>query len=826
MKSQVAKGFRFLLLSMSIFLILIGILAAQQPTAPPPSPAAEEPASKHTLADLAPLASELADRLTDLERNIAAGFDITAVTGSLEQMRTDLKAISGRLEKLKASKTYGAAQLAEQRRAINDREDSFTGLTERLTEEISQLVLLRNSWSEEKKRWSEFRSSLPKDVPLSTVKPAFSKAEESIGTALRLINQQLQPMLAAQQEAGDLQTRLHKLAVEVDALLLAVRADVWQKTAPSMLSPGYYAAFDKTLWSELRKGPRVAPWPGWQFFAHNGWVIFLQVLFAAVISIGILRSRKFLEGNKRWEFLAHRPFAAGFLVGVSTLMWLYKPLPAIWDTACVAVISIATARLAGVLFAVAWKRRLIYGLILLNITINVFQILGLPLPLFRLFIFCVSCVGLPLCIWRSMASVRRGDSALYTWTLRLGGIVFILVLAAELGGYSALASRLLESSTSTILILLLAWILMLLARGGLELAANSSQFQKVPFLSSRADTIVRRFALFTNVIIATMFFAFILMSWGLYESHLGAIEGVFSLGFSVGSWRISAGLVLTAAAVLYGSFLASWAVQAALMEGALSRLDIDTGIQFSVAKLVHYGLIFLGFLAALAALGVDLKNITIIGGALGVGIGFGLQTVVNNFVCGLILLFERPIKVGDYIEYTGQWAEVKKIGLRSTIVGTFDRADIVVPNSTLITNDVINWTRSDRLARIRLPIGVAYGSDVPLVMQILLECSEENPGLMRLPAPKVYFLGFGESALNFELRVHLSDIDNWYPVQTELLQEIDRRFRESGVKIPFPQRHLHVQSAAGSPTSTLTPLEDERPGLAVLSSKKSDEEDQ
>ena len=223
---------------------------------------------------------------------------------------------------------------------------------------------------------------------------------------------------------------------------------------------------------------------------------------------------------------------------------------------------------------------------------------------------------------------------------------------------------------------------------------------------------------------------------------------------------------------------------------------------------------------ALATLGVDLKNITIIGGALGVGIGFGLQTIVNNFICGIILLFERPIKVGDYIELGGQWAEIKKIGLRATSVQTFDRADIVVPNSDLITNQVTNWTRTDRLARIRIPVVVAYGSDVTLVMKVLLECVKENPSVIQSPEPRVYFLRFGESSLDFQLRVYLTDIDNWYPVQSEILQEIDRKFRLEGIEIPFPQRDLHLRSVDETAASTFLRPESQRPGLAINTEDK------
>ena len=153
---------------------------------------------------------------------------------------------------------------------------------------------------------------------------------------------------------------------------------------------------------------------------------------------------------------------------------------------------------------------------------------------------------------------------------------------------------------------------------------------------------------------------------------------------------------------------------------------METGVRVSIAKLVHYVFIFVGFVLALLALGFEFTKLTIMLSALGVGIGFGLQGIVNNFVSGLILLFERPVRVGDTIELEGRWAEIKKIGLRATIVQTFDQADVIIPNADLISNQVTNWTLSNRRVRLTISVGVAYGSDVPLVMEILMECANDK----------------------------------------------------------------------------------------------------
>jgi small-conductance mechanosensitive channel len=299
-----------------------------------------------------------------------------------------------------------------------------------------------------------------------------------------------------------------------------------------------------------------------------------------------------------------------------------------------------------------------------------------------------------------------------------------------------------------------------------------------------------------------------------------------SFGFNVGSLRISVGLVVAAAGLFYGSILVSWIIQRLLMDEVLAKRGVEAGVQLSISRLIHYALILIGFLLALLALGFELTKLTIIVSALGVGIGFGLQGVVNNFVCGLIMLFERPVRVGDYIELGGRWAEIKDIGLRATVVRTFDSADIVVPNSNLISNEVTNWTLSDRIVRLIIPVGVAYGSDVSLVTETLKECAMANSQVLRMPEPEVLFRDFGESSLDFELRVWISNAEERLRVASDLRHDIDRRFREAEIVIAFPQRDLHVRSIDESPSSNLIPPGEKRADLVVVSSKEKDEEDE
>jgi len=371
-----------------------------------------------------------------------------------------------------------------------------------------------------------------------------------------------------------------------------------------------------------------------------------------------------------------------------------------------------------------------------------------------------------------------------------------------------------DALNRSVIFVLFGWMLITLIRGGLELIVKSPVFQNVSFLNKNASVILHRMMLLVQILIWTFIFSNILVDWGLFNIPSEAIQGFLALGFTAGEKKITIGLVVAAVAILYGSFIVSWAVQTVFMEEVLRRRQVDLGVRMSMARLVHYVLILVGFMIALSALGFDLKNITILGGALGIGIGFGLQTVVSNFVCGLILLFERPLKVGDVIELGNQMGKVKKLGLRATVVQTFDQAEVVVPNTDLISNQVTNWTLADRRIRFTISVGVAYGSDIGLVMKTLNEIAEENSLVLQDPAPQVLFSVLGASSLDFDFRIWIANINDRRQVQSELLIEIDRRFRELEIEIPFPQSDLHLRSVDSPAAASLQRSDVEGPPAA------------
>ncbi|MGC2112532.1 MAG: mechanosensitive ion channel domain-containing protein [Candidatus Korobacteraceae bacterium] len=240
-----------------------------------------------------------------------------------------------------------------------------------------------------------------------------------------------------------------------------------------------------------------------------------------------------------------------------------------------------------------------------------------------------------------------------------------------------------------------------------------------------------------------------------------------------------------------------------LREELLSRFHLSRGLPELLSSTLHYLLLLLVFFLAVNAGGVELNKFTVLTGALGVGVGFGLQNIVNNFVSGLILQFERPIHIGDVLDIDGTTGKVSRIGIRSSTVKTFQGAEVIIPNANFISGKVINWTLSSSLRRAELPVGVAYGSDVKQVSKLLEQAACTHESVLTSPAPAVYFTGFGDSSLNFELQFWVMQESNATKVKSEVALEAMRLLDETGIEIPFPQRDLRVRAVDGAAAAAL-----------------------
>ncbi len=285
-----------------------------------------------------------------------------------------------------------------------------------------------------------------------------------------------------------------------------------------------------------------------------------------------------------------------------------------------------------------------------------------------------------------------------------------------------------------------------------------------------------------------------LLIWGADGRDIASWVRQLIFGIKVGNFTFSLADVAASTGVFVLLLVLTRLIQRTLANKILPQTRIAPGLADSIRTSVGYSGLVIAIASALSVLGINLTSLAIVAGALSVGIGFGLQNIFNNFVSGLILLIERPIQAGDWIIIDGVEGHVKKIRVRATEVQTLDRATVFVPNSDLIAHAVTNWTYSSRMGRLIVPIGVAYGSNTKLVRELLLSIAQEHPQVVKSPAPQALFLEFGDSALNFELRCVLRDMESRFQVTSDLCFEIDHRFREAEIEIPFPQRDLHLKT--------------------------------
>jgi len=228
----------------------------------------------------------------------------------------------------------------------------------------------------------------------------------------------------------------------------------------------------------------------------------------------------------------------------------------------------------------------------------------------------------------------------------------------------------------------------------------------------------------------------------------------------------------------------------------LPRFKLKRGASNAISTVVQWTILGAGLLTAGSALGLQSGQLAIVFGALSVGIGFGLQNVVSNFVSGLILIFEQPVKVGDKVEITSLAliGEVRRIGIRASVVRTFEGAEVIVPNGNLISSEVVNWTLSDQKRRVRVEVGVAYGTDPHRVIETLKRVAGEHPEVLKYPEPMVVFLEFGDSALLFRLMFWTATFDDFFRVRSEVYVAVNDAFKEADITIPFPQRDLHLKN--------------------------------
>jgi small-conductance mechanosensitive channel len=498
------------------------------------------------------------------------------------------------------------------------------------------------------------------------------------------------------------------------------------------------------------------------------------------------------------EFL-DRPVSAAATLALFASIWIYPPTAAPLHAAALTLMLAAYFRFVPKLVAPLRGPAYGFGWLFLLDRIHDFALEHSLLQ--RLVLLAVGVLGIVVWVWALRADAREHESTPSAWrtfwrvAVRVATAFLAIAVVANLVGNVSLAEELTTVSVKgafmgavflivsrileNLYVLLLRWL---------------ASHERARLVQRNAGLLERRGRKLIRLAALGIWLFFILWALRVIDQFGQWVAAVMRKQWAVGKVHIGLGGLVAFAAALTLGILAARMIRFVLDEAVFPRMTLPRGVPAAISTTAGYLVVTAGVVMAFLAAGLEMSQFTFLAGAFGVGIGFGLQNVVNNFVSGLILLYERPIQVGDVVAVGTLQGRVRRIGIRSSTVATFDGAEVIVPNATLIATDVVNWTLSDRLRRVDIAVGAGYGSDPRKVLEILGRVARSHEEVLASPEPTVLFVGFGDSSLNFELRVWTPEYDASVRVGSEMRTAIVAAFKDAGIEIPFPQRDVRVRS--------------------------------
>lgn len=732
----------------------------------------------------------LEQRLQDIEARVAEGIDAPLDATPLQRMdQATLTAVT----------RFASRQLMELNQLGADMSSAISE-AERLEE---SLLSRETSWSEAQ---TDARS---RELPPSLA-DAVRRAVDLAAAGRSSASKRLARLVTLQSQALRLSDRLESLVAEADAQQQAIKSTLLEPEREPLwsMTRGLTAASVRDDLIQAQLAVQRAFEDFMDAFADRLLLHGLATIGFVLLLLSLRRNLHLqryagLEATKR---VLARPLAVAVIISLAATQPLYP-------TAQVPILTInsilflaAELVVLGVVLRVKHPARLwAAGAFLAFARLS--NLLPYGTPLQRV-IMLLATLGMSVLLYQTWKSIRS-HPALEGWHGRKG-IAVILAGFGGLVGIGALgnAAGALDLSSFIIDAVVRAYL------AGLALLTLALVLRDLVtvLLSTRAPQRLRSVRYHTGTIAASIrkgiaITAGLLWVWAALAAFqltgvlLNIVDAILGASLEIGELTISVFTILIIAFSVWIAVYASRLTRFFLDQDVLPRLDLPRGVPGAISTGTHYLIIAAAVLFGTAAAGIDFTRLAILVGALGVGIGFGLQNIVNNFISGIILLFERPIQVGDHVQIGSLMGAVKRIGIRASTVRTYEGSEVIVPNGDLISGQLINYTLSDRARRLEVRVGVAYGSDVDQVQSVLLEAIRAVDKVLEDPKPMVLFLGFGESSLDFRVLFWIADFDFSLGTGSDASVAIHKALTSAGIEIPFPQRDLHLRSVPENTTS-------------------------
>jgi len=804
MKKNIFSYLSFILL-INVFHYLL--LAQEQPVQQ--TETEEEPIT-HRISEIPSKLEEIQTYLVKLKTDIISPEKISESEQELESVINSYQLLRSQTDSVDLEKEYSITlkeyqqKWTTQKKKVSDWADLVTSRTEELEETKKQLLNIKEIWDRTYKIAREEQA--PAEL-IKTIRDLISSLNKIEKDLVNEINSSL-----------SLQTRLSEQSIDIDLTLNSIEEllqekerkvfvqnapAIWESFSAVEDSTELTIHFDKIWNSYIRTSQEF-----WEANKNRILEDFILFLFFLLL-VYTLRyfSKNLKEIDEKFSSslrLLERPISVAILIFLLFAVILYEDAPEIFFNLLRILVVLPFLRILFHILKPILRIPLIYFCVL--IIIQQFMITagsGTPAERALLLILSIlSIIGLSWLILLKIPS-RAFDEKVKANRLDLFGksSLFLIVVGflANLLGYVMLNFVIITgilNSTYGIILLLTATLAL---NALIIISLQTKPMQKFNVVRFHSDKIKNTLAKIIKVIVVIWSILIILKHFFIQDEVINWLEVTLGKVWEIGDLKISIGNILL-------FFVSIWlAVQIArlvrfLLEGdVLPRFNLARGVPGAISSITTYMIIGFGILVAMVSAGIDLSSFALLAGALGVGIGFGLQDLVRNFISGLILIFERPIQIGDAVQVDDLSGKVLKIGIRSSIIKTWEGAEVIVPNGNLISNKLVNWTFSDQLRRIDIKVGVAYGTDVALVMKTLLSCAKNNEQILTSPAPYVLFNDFAESYLEFELRCWTSNYPDWIFIRSNIRVAIDKAFEKENIAIPFPQRDLHIKSGIELP---------------------------
>ncbi len=835
MKTEIDRGFRsFLTFLLSIFLVVLFVNSALFAQVAPDSNSNSDQPSSDVVVEPTPIpiidvvteAEKISKRLGDIIEAIDKSSAVSVIESELPKLKTQLDSRTSVTSKLLESRPSLEAVRTSEQEWINLGKN-VPAWKEDIKKEIAvydnyvkELQDLSSLWQKTLKSLTQpgtdasadstpvasQTSSAPMDVPDAVLEKIRSELDE--------IEKTKKQVESKRSDLLSLQALIITEESKIDQTLSAIK-DVREEALS-----GLFVRDSPSIWSIHRNtdsfsslSQEAAESISERFSALSDYASKNSdrfILHGVIFSLFILlfywlrkRTSSWVSKEPRLEsaFTVFKlPFVSALVLSIVISGWFYPQAPRVLSS-----ILGALALVPGVIFLRQILERPFFPILnalMIFYFVDRLRDLVSGLPFLSRVLFIIELIGIVAFLMWFLSSKALSQKTpvshhkvfnVIKKAIPVGLILFSIALAANIFGFVSLSNVVGGGVLKSSYIALILYAAVQIVERLMVFAFLARPLSSLRMINEHGDFIQRKaFRVIQWLAI---------VSWGLLTLNLFSIrETIYEFiktyltaELAVGSIAISLSDIAIFAFTVWLAFALSRLVRFVLEEDVYPRVNLAGGVPYAISTMLHYTLLVLGFLIAVAALGVDLSKFTILAGAFGVGLGFGMQNIVNNFVSGLILLFERPVKVDDVVQIGTHQGELKRIGLRASVLRTLEGSEVIVPNGQLISEEVTNWTFSDPQRRLEIDVGVAYGTDPHEVIELLTKVGSENEDVLKEPAPRTIFVGFGDSSLDFQLRAWTVKADQWVVVRSDLTLAIHDALKQANIEIPFPQRDLHVK---------------------------------